>query len=138
MSNHHHQLPIMMTGAVIGPLVFSWLADWLGVLNVVIFSATVSAALQFALLGATTSGSVIIVGLLYGFFSSGFQALLGPIFSRLSFSVTEIGHRMGLGFFVIGVGSLIGWSCIPFIATHPDCHLLYRFSYPRCSFGKRI
>jgi MFS family permease len=101
-----------MTGSVIGPLVFSWLADWLGVLNIVIFSVTISGALQFALLGATTSGSVIIVGLLYGFFSSGFQALLGPIFSRLSFSVTEIGHRMGLGFFVIGVGSLIGSSCI--------------------------
>jgi MCP family monocarboxylic acid transporter-like MFS transporter 10 len=138
MSNQHHQLPIMMTGAVIGPLVFSWLADWLGVLNIVIFSVTISAALEFALLGATTSGSVIIVGLLYGFFSSGFQALLGPIFSRLSFSVTEIGHRMGLGFFVIGVGSLIGWSCVRFIATHPDCHLLHRSSHQWCSFGKRI
>ncbi|CZR54840.1 uncharacterized protein PAC_04724 [Phialocephala subalpina] len=101
-------LSIMMTGAVFGPLVFSWLADWIGVLNVVIITVTISAGLQFALLGATTSGSIIIVGFLYGFFGGGFQALLGPIFSRLSFSVTEIGHRMGLGFFVLGVGSLIG------------------------------
>ena len=93
---------------MVGPLVFSWLADWLGVLNVVVFTVVASAVLQFALLGATTSGAVIIVGLLYGFFSAGFQALLGPIFGRLSFSVTEIGHRMGFGFFIIGIGSLIG------------------------------
>jgi len=111
-----------MTGSVFGPIFFSWLADWIGVLNVVIVSVVISGVLQFALLGATTSGSVVVIGLFYGFFSSGFQAMLGPIFSRLSFSVTEIGHRMGLGFFVIGVGSLIGQShSLSGVQQQPRC-----------------
>ncbi|KAI1609999.1 MFS general substrate transporter [Exophiala viscosa] len=101
-------LGIMMSGSVFGAIFWAYLADKLGVLNIVIFTTTISAALQFSLLGASHSGSVIAVGVLYGFFSSAFQAMLGPIFSRVSTTVTEIGHRMGFGFLVIGIGSLIG------------------------------
>jgi hypothetical protein len=74
----------------------------------IIICATVCGGLQFSLLGATSAPAVVVLSILYGFFSSGFQALMGPMFSRLSLTVTEIGHRMGYGYFIIGIGSLIG------------------------------
>jgi MCP family monocarboxylic acid transporter-like MFS transporter 10 len=98
----------MMTGSIFGAPFFSWIADRWGVFNVVISTTIVCAGLQFALLGADSKGAVIAIGLLYGLFSSAFQAMLGPIFGRLSLSVTEIGHRMGFGYFIFGIGSLIG------------------------------
>ena len=104
----------MMSGSIIGAPFFAWLADFVGVFNIVIFTVTICAGLQFSLLGATSEASVVAIGVLYGFFSAAFQAMLGPIFSRLSLNITEMGHRMGLGFFVLGIGSLIGKSCLSF------------------------
>ncbi|TVY58579.1 Fujikurins efflux protein [Lachnellula cervina] len=101
-------LSIMMSASVFGAPFFAWLADFVGVFNIVIPTITVCAGLQFSLLGATSKGAVIAIGLFYGFFSAAFQAMLGPIFSRLSFNVTEMGQRMGIGFFLLGIGSLIG------------------------------
>ncbi len=101
----------MMAGSVLGAPFFARLADSFGVLNIVIGTVIVCAGLQFALLGATTSAAVIVIGLFYGFFSAAFQALLPPIFARLSLTVTELGHRMGFGFLILGIGSLIGACC---------------------------
>ncbi|TVY93211.1 Aspyridones efflux protein [Lachnellula willkommii] len=101
-------LSIMMSASVFGAPFFAWLADFVGVFNIVIPTITVCAGLQFSLLGATSKGAVVAIGLFYGFFSAAFQAMLGPIFSRLSFNVTEMGQRMGTGFFALGIGSLIG------------------------------
>jgi len=33
--------------------------------------------------------------------------MMGPIYSKLSNTVLEIGHRMGFGFFIVGIGTLI-------------------------------
>lgn len=98
----------MMSASVFGAPFFAWLADFVGVFNIVIPTITVCAGLQFSLLGATSKGAVIAIGLFYGFFSAAFQAMLGPIFSRLSFNVTEMGQRIGISFFLLGIGSLIG------------------------------
>lgn len=101
-------LSILMAGAFFGAPFFSLLADYFGVLNVNIGAALFCAAFQFSLLGANSPGAVVVIAFVYGFFANAFQGTLAAIFARLSFSVAEMGQRMGFGFFVLGIGALIG------------------------------
>lgn len=97
-----------MSGALVGGPFFSWLADIVGVLNINIIVIIFLAGFQFSLLGARSPAAVVIIAFLYGFLSNAFQGTIGALFARLSFSVAEMGHRMGFGYFVLGVGALIG------------------------------
>lgn len=72
-----------------------------------IVSVGISSCLLLTILGATTDASSIIVTLLFGFMSSGFNAVLGSIFASLSSSVLELGHRQGIAFFLMGIATLI-------------------------------
>jgi MFS transporter, MCT family, solute carrier family 16 (monocarboxylic acid transporters), member 10 len=60
-----------------------------------------------SILGATNDASSLVVTILFGFLSSGFNAVLGPVFAKLSKSVLELGHRMGIAFFLMGIATLI-------------------------------
>ncbi|KAJ2897611.1 uncharacterized protein MKZ38_004536 [Zalerion maritima] len=100
-------LPLTFAGSAIGSPIFAWVADRVGVFNTVIATTIVSAGLEASILAASTDAVAVVVSVLYGFVASGYQALVGPIYSSLSDTVLEIGHRMGAGFFVIGVATLI-------------------------------
>ncbi|TVY13098.1 Aspyridones efflux protein apdF, partial [Lachnellula arida] len=100
-------LPITFAGSFLGSPFWAGLADRLGVFNIVISTTLVSAGLQAAILGAKTDGPAVVISLLYGFMAAGFQSMNGPIYAVLSDTVLEIGHRMAIGFFVIGTATLI-------------------------------
>ncbi|CZR55561.1 uncharacterized protein PAC_05449 [Phialocephala subalpina] len=100
-------LPITFAGSAVGSPIMAGMADYVGVFNIVIISTIVSAGLQASIFGATTDGGAVAVSFLYGFMAAGFQSMMGPIYSKLSATVLEIGHRMGIGFFFIGIATLI-------------------------------
>jgi MCP family monocarboxylic acid transporter-like MFS transporter 10 len=100
-------LPITFAGSAIGSPIMAALGDKFGVFNVVILSTFLSAGLQASIFGAKTDSSAVIISFLYGFMAAGFQSMVGPIYAKLSSTVLEIGHRMGFGFFIIGIATLI-------------------------------
>jgi hypothetical protein len=89
--------------------------------------------LLLGLLGIKSTASIIVFCILYGFFSGGVVALIGPVITSLAAEAGEIGTRMGLTFFVMSFGSLFGtpiqgallgttyiwWRAIVFLAIYP-------------------
>jgi len=58
--------------------------------------------------GLSNPASVIIIGVLYGYFSGVYTAIVGPLMATLTHDPSELGGWMGIGFFLGGFGSLIG------------------------------
>jgi MFS transporter, MCT family, solute carrier family 16 (monocarboxylic acid transporters), member 10 len=100
-------LPLIFVGGLFGSPIWAFLGDIYGVLNVVIFSTFISSGLLALILACKSNAIAIVVSLLYGFFSAGYQAMGGPIFATLANTVLEVGHRMGIGYFVTGIATLI-------------------------------
>jgi len=100
-------LAITFAASAIGSPIWAWAADHVGVFNLGIVSVALTAGLVASIQGATTDATTTIVSILIGFISAGFNAVLGPIYASLSHTVLEIGHRMGMGFFLMGIATLI-------------------------------
>ena len=70
--------------------------------------AIICGVLTFALIGVKSLAGIIVVTLLYGFFSGVFIALPPVCFVRLTQDKSKVGTRMGMGFMILGFGVLIG------------------------------
>ncbi|KAM5539789.1 hypothetical protein V8D89_006602 [Ganoderma adspersum] len=101
-------LAILNAGSTIGRTLPVTLADKLGVYNLLIPSILASAVLIFALFGATSTGGVITVAVLFGFSSGAYVSLIPPLLGMLCTDHGELGLRMGLAFSVVGVSMLVG------------------------------
>lgn len=101
-------LAILNSGSVFGRIVPNLIADKVGGLNILIPCGIITAVLIFCLLATTSVAGVIIVALVYGFFSGTFVSLPPSIFVSLSPNRGLIGTRMGMGFSVISLGVLAG------------------------------
>lgn len=59
-------------------------------------------------MAVVNAGGMIVVTLLFGFFSGVFIALPPVLFVALTKDKTKVGTRMGMGFAMIGIGVLCG------------------------------
>ncbi|KAH8102288.1 major facilitator superfamily domain-containing protein [Cristinia sonorae] len=103
-----YSLTILNAGSTIGRLIPPFLADRLGVYNILIPSILSAAAMLFAVFGVRTAAGVIIEGLLFGFFSGAYVSLIPPLLATLSRDMNELGFRMGLAFTAVGFAMLTG------------------------------
>lgn len=101
-------LPIITTGSVFGRIVPNFFAHVVGPFNIVIVCTVICGALMFALINLSNLGGLIVVALLYGFFSGAFVSLPPTCFVKLSPNRSLIGTRMGMGYAVMMIGNLIG------------------------------
>ncbi|RMJ28988.1 Major Facilitator Superfamily [Aspergillus sp. HF37] len=101
-------LPIITTGSVFGRIVPNLFAHKVGPFNIVFVCAVICGALMFALIDLSNLGGLIVVALLYGFFSGAFVSLPPTCFVKLSPNRSLIGTRMGMGYAVMMIGNLIG------------------------------
>ncbi|KAJ7291307.1 MFS general substrate transporter [Mycena rebaudengoi] len=101
-------ITVLNAATILGRTIPNHVADHLGALNVAIPMTTVSGALVFAMLNLSTARSLFIFAAFYGFFSGAFMSLLGPMMAAFSFSVNEIGSRIGIAMFVLSVPTLTG------------------------------
>ncbi|KAF9884238.1 hypothetical protein FE257_001970 [Aspergillus nanangensis] len=101
-------LPILTTGSVFGRVFPNIFANLVGPFNIIYSCTIVSGALMFALINISSLAGVIILALLYGFFTGAFVSLPPTCFVRLSPQRSLIGTRMGMGYAVMTVGNLIG------------------------------
>lgn len=70
--------------------------------------AVICGALTFAMIGVKNLAGIVVITLLYGFFSGVFIALPPVCFVRLTKDKSKVGTRMGMGFAFVGFGVLAG------------------------------
>ncbi|ATY58505.1 MFS general substrate transporter [Cordyceps militaris] len=101
-------LSVITTGSVFGRIVPNLFSNRVGPFNIVSGCTVLCGGLMFSLIHLSSLGGVVVVALLYGFFSGAFVSLPPTCFVKLSPDRGVIGTRMGMGYVVMTVGNLIG------------------------------
>jgi MFS family permease len=101
-------LSIITTGSVFGRIFPNLFANQVGPFNIISLCTVVCGALMFSLVNLTSLAGMVVVSLLYGFFSGAFVSLPPTCFVHLSPDRSLIGTRMGMGYAVMTIGNLIG------------------------------
>ncbi|KAM0812785.1 putative Major facilitator superfamily (MFS) profile domain-containing protein [Seiridium cardinale] len=101
-------LSIMNLSGVLGRTIPNWLADHYGLLEFYVPCTAVAGALIFALGAATSTGSIIVVSILYGFFAGSIVSLYFPTVCALDPQVTSTGIRLGIACLPVGFAALVG------------------------------
>jgi MFS family permease len=103
-----YTLAILNAASVFGRITPNFLADFLGPLLLLSTMTLCAGVISFATFGAASSGGLIIVAILYGFFSGAYVSLLSPALISMAKSHHEIGIRLGLAFLVVSLAALTG------------------------------
>ena len=106
-------------GSVFGRIVPNFLADKFGPLNVLVPCAALSGILTLCLLAVHNVGGIVVIALIFGFFSGSFVSLPATVFVHLTANRALIGTRMGQGFSIVSVAVLIG---TPIAGLRPLSH----------------
>ncbi|KAF8526887.1 hypothetical protein BU17DRAFT_61867 [Hysterangium stoloniferum] len=77
-------------------IVMNYLADIYGVWDIHLAMTLAAGAMIWAILGLSSSASLIVVSVLYGISSGAWLALIIPMLATLASSPSEIGARMGV------------------------------------------
>ncbi|KAK3702446.1 hypothetical protein LTR37_014912 [Vermiconidia calcicola] len=101
-------VPILNAGSVFGRTLPNMLSDKIGPLNVIAPGAFMVGLVLLCYLAASSVGGIVVLALLFGFFSGIFIALPPVLFVALTKDKSKIGTRMGMGFTLIGIGVLCG------------------------------
>jgi len=113
-----HILAILNAGSVVGRLLPTFLADRLGVYNIILTTLYSSAVLLFTIFRIDTSAGIVVMTSLYGFMSGAYVSLVPSLLSQLSTHSGEIGIRMGFAFSIVGVAMLVGNPIIGALLGH--------------------
>ncbi|KAJ5179189.1 hypothetical protein N7492_002399 [Penicillium capsulatum] len=89
----------------IGP---NFIADHTGPLNMLTPAVTVTSILAFVWIRVHTVPGIIVLAVLYGFFSGGFVSLPPVVMATMTPDVRDLGTRLGMLFAIISIGLLIG------------------------------
>jgi len=103
-----YTLAIVNAASVFGRSLPNLIADRFGILQVMVPSVFVTGVMVFAMFGVKSVGAVVIFCLIYGFSSGAFVSLMAPLLAVLSDHVSEMGLRMGVAYFCIGLFALVG------------------------------
>jgi len=103
-----YTVAIVNAASVLGRIVPNMLADKWGPITCLIPTSVICSILIFALCGVKSSGGIIVICILYGFFSGGFFSLISPLLAEMADHPTEIGVRIGISFAIVGVAALTG------------------------------
>ena len=104
-----YTLSIINSASVFGRIVPNFLADKLGPMNIIIPAACISGVLCLCLIPVRSVAPLMVICVLYGFFSGALVSLPPTIYVHLSLKNRGmIGTRMGMGFFVTSIGLLLG------------------------------
>ncbi|KAG1749131.1 major facilitator superfamily domain-containing protein [Suillus paluster] len=85
-----------------------FIAAFIGVPNLIIVATISCGVLILGMIGLSSLASVVVLGIMYGFFAGLYIAMVAPLMATLTPDLSELGARMGICFFIAGFGSLIG------------------------------
>lgn len=104
-----YTLPIINCASVFGRIIPNFIADKIGPMNIIIPASFVSGVICLCLIPVRSEAALIIICLLYGFFSGALVSLPPTVYVHLSLKNRGmIGTRMGMGFFCTSFGLLLG------------------------------
>ena len=98
----------MNSASVFGRILPNFIADKIGPMNIIVPCALMSGVIIFCLIPVTTPASIIVLSVLYGFFSGSFVSLPPTILVHMTENRGLIGTRMGMCFSIVSFGVLIG------------------------------
>jgi MFS family permease len=101
-------VPILNAGSMFGRTLPNWLSDKTGPLNIIIPGALACSLLLFVMQAVHSTAGIVVVVLLFGFFSGVFIALPPVIFVQLTADKSMIGTRIGMGFALIAFSTFAG------------------------------
>lgn len=101
-------LSMLNATSALGRTLPSLVADIIGPLNTLIPAATISGILIICLIPVNSSGALIGIVLLFGFFSGTFVSLPPTVIVYMTKNRGLLGTRLGMCFAIVGVGMLIG------------------------------
>lgn len=107
-STAFHLISVVTGGPIIGRLAPNLLALRIGMFNVVIPCVIFTGALAFALIGAKTLASIVVVSVLYGLFSGAIISIVPMLAIQLCPNRGTVGNRIGMAFGVASIAILIG------------------------------
>ncbi|KAG1731652.1 major facilitator superfamily domain-containing protein [Suillus paluster] len=102
-----YSLVIMNAACVIGRCTAGIISAHTGVLNFTIASTVACSAAIISMIALSNIASVVVLGLVYGYFSGVFIALLVPLLTVLTPDMSELGARMGICFTITAFGGLL-------------------------------
>ncbi|KAJ7074834.1 major facilitator superfamily domain-containing protein [Mycena belliarum] len=103
-----YSLVIMNAASFVGRLSPAFFANSLGIPNMVAAAAGCGAVLILCMIALANAASVVVLGILYGFFGGVFITLMPPLVAVLTDDLGELGLRMGVSFAFEGIGGLVG------------------------------
>jgi MFS family permease len=103
-------VPILNAASVFGRTLPNALSDKTGCFNIILPGAVVCSILIFCLIAVNGLGSIVVLAILFGFFSGVFIALPPVCFVALTADKSKIGSRIGMAFAFMGFGCLAGVS----------------------------
>jgi predicted MFS family arabinose efflux permease len=101
-------LSMLNAASAFGRLLPNILADKTGPLNCLFPAALVSGIIILCLIPANSSAALIVLVLLFGFFSGTFVSLPSTVVVHMTKNRGLIGTRMGMCFAVVSIGMLVG------------------------------
>lgn len=110
-------IAIVNAASIVGRITTNFVADHVGPVNVMVFISALTSVITFALIGAKSSASLIVLSLLIGFFTGSFFSLGGPALIACALDDNEIGARYGIGMAVSGLAALTGSPIAGALAT---------------------
>ncbi|OAX32778.1 MFS general substrate transporter [Rhizopogon vinicolor AM-OR11-026] len=97
-----YSLVIMNSASIIGRCTAGIIASHIGVLNMTILSTATCSALLISMIALHDIASVVVMGVMYGYFSGVYIALVVPLIAVMTPDLSELGARMGIFFTFAG------------------------------------
>ncbi|PSK55900.1 Riboflavin transporter MCH5 [Elsinoe australis] len=104
-----YSLAVINGASCFGRIIPNYIADKTGPLNIIVPATCISGIIALCLIPVRNVAPLFIECVLYGFFSGALVSLPPTVFVSLSLHKRHmIGTRMGMGFFFISIGLLLG------------------------------
>ncbi|KAG2149283.1 major facilitator superfamily domain-containing protein [Suillus clintonianus] len=103
-----YSLVILNVSNCVARVTSGFIATFTGVPNLIIVATISGGVLTLGMIGLSSLASVVVLGVMYGYFAGLYIAMIAPLVATLTPDLSELGARMGICFFISGFGSLIG------------------------------
>ncbi|KAG2158050.1 major facilitator superfamily domain-containing protein [Suillus bovinus] len=103
-----YSLVILNVSNCVARVTSGFIAAFTGVPNLVIVATISGGVLILSMIGLSSLASVVVLGMMYGYFAGLYIAMMAPLVATLTPDFSELGARMGIAFFISGFGALIG------------------------------
>ncbi|KAL1970544.1 hypothetical protein VTN77DRAFT_4188 [Rasamsonia byssochlamydoides] len=101
-------VPMLNAASTFGRVTPNLIADYTGPLNMLTPAATITSVLAFCWIAVRSTPGIIVLSILYGFFSGGFVSLPPVVMMTITKDLRSFGTRLGMCFSLSSIALLVG------------------------------